>query len=235
MENFTFEDILSADYPLYFLDDVISGAVDDYTVVTVPGRDGDLHINNNRYRNRTRTLRVVFSDNSRQAFEDMMDRLLTVRRYGRLESSFYPDTFMLCRYSGGGYPQKKSIGYKMAQCDLTFDCKPQMFLKSGEEEIVITGTVVLENPTRHGAKPLLYVTGAGTLALGEDRITVNVAHDDMVIDCEREFAYGTRLGQNYNGDIELGTTNRFPVLEGATTITVPSGMTLKVVPRWWRL
>lgn len=235
MENFTFEDILSADYPLYFLDDVISGAVDDYTVVTVPGRDGDLHINNNRYRNRTRTLRVVFSDNSRQAFEDMMDRLLTIRKYGRLESSFYPDTYMMCRYSGDGYPVKKSIGYKMAQCDLVFDCKPQLYLKTGERGISCTGTTVIENPTRHIAKPQLYVTGTGTLEIGEDRVKVNVDHDDMVIDSEREMAFGMRIGRIYNGDIELGSTNKFPTLGASTTVTVPEGMTLTIVPRWWRL
>jgi phage-related protein len=117
--------------------------------------------------------------------------------------------------------------------DLTFNCKPQRFLKSGEESIPYknhTGTILL-NETGQIAKPLLRVYGTGSFRINESRLTISAANVYTDIDCELMDAY---KGSDNRNQYVSGT---FPeLLPGENRIYTESLLDfLYITPRWWVL
>ena len=115
--------------------------------------------------------------------------------------------------------------------DLTFNCKPQRFLKSGEDAITFTSGGSVLNETMQTAKPLLRVYGTGTFSIGGATMTISSANVYTDIDCDLMNAFkGTT---NCNGNIS-GT---FAALApGDNAITLGSGITkIEITPRWWVL
>ena len=100
-------------------------------------------------------------------------------------------------------------------------------------EITLTyGVHPYYNPTPFESKPLIKVTGTGTLTVNGVQIAISAT--PTTIDCELMEAYNGTTSRN--SDIVL-TPNKFPVLKpGNNTITLGSGITkLEITPRWWRI
>ena len=123
--------------------------------------------------------------------------------------------------------------------DITFDCKPQRFLVSGETPVTFTESGTITNPTLFEARPLLAVTGTGVIGIGNDSITISGTPSGPVyIDCDIMDAW-TGTGQSkipYNTNIQY-TNNTPPGLgPGGTGISLGTGITqVDITPRWWRL
>lgn len=95
------------------------------------------------------------------------------------------------------------------------------------------------NPTLFESKPLLMVTGRGTLSVGDVTITITgTASQVLYIDCDIMEVYSITDGQMQPQN-SLVTMNSydFPKLKpGANKITLGVGITQVVVtPRWWRV
>jgi phage-related protein len=107
-------------------------------------------------------------------------------------------------------------------------------------EITVTyGVHPYYNPTPFDAKPLIKVTGTGTLGIGEYILTITgSASQTLYIDCETMEIY-TLEGTVPTGASSLVSINKndFPVLEpGTNNISVGSGITaVTITPRWWRI
>lgn len=109
-----------------------------------------------------------------------------------------------------------------------------------EGEITVTyGVRPYYNPTPFESKPLIKVTGTGTLGIGEYILTITgTASQTLYIDCETMEIY-TIEGTVPTGASSLVSINKndFPVLEpGTNYISVGSGITdVTITPRWWRI
>ena len=95
------------------------------------------------------------------------------------------------------------------------------------------------NPTLFESKPLLKVTGRGTLSVGDVTMTITgTASQVLYIDCDIMEVYSITDGQMQPQN-SLVTMNSydFPKLKpGANKITLGVGITQVVVtPRWWRI
>ena len=109
----------------------------------------------------------------------------------------------------------------------------------GGEITVTYGVHPYYNPTPFASKPLIKVTGRGTLGIGEYILTITgAASQTLYIDCETMEIY-TLEGTVPTGASSLVSINRndFPVLEpGTNNISVGSGITaVTITPRWWRI
>lgn len=97
---------------------------------------------------------------------------------------------------------------------------------------------IFYNDTGYPAKPLIVITGNGTVGVGTHLITVEGATSPVYIDCESMEIY-TESGGIISGASSLVSfnTNEFPTLEaGANGVSVGSGISSVVItPRWWRL
>lgn len=200
-------------------------------IVNVPGRNGALMIDNGRYEN----IDVVYHSFIIRDFsvnvEGLRNLLLSRIGYVRIEDTYHPEEYRLGIYKGNFQAEVVEM-LDAGQFDLTFDCKPQRFLKSGEERYEFTADGQLYNNTMQEAKPLLRVYGTGQFTVGTGTMTISSADSYTDIDCDLMDAFkGTT---NCNGNVS-GT---FPTLKpGANQVDLPaSGITsIEIIPRWWVL
>ena len=155
VNSITFDGVNSLDYGLYVSGSAtFSSAETDYKKVSVPGRNGDLLISNNRYKNvNVQYPAVVFRDLEENVMR-IRNWLMSTNGYCRLEDTYHPDEFRLATFSG---PVDFATAlFEVGSTTLTFDCKPQRWLKSGERKHIFTdNTGKLFNPTNFPSKPLI--------------------------------------------------------------------------------
>lgn len=203
------------------------------STVSVPGRNGDLVIDEGRYANYTQSYDIFTRASRGQIQEHITDLspwLLGPAGYCRLVDTYEPDYYRMARFIGP--INAENLVNTVGTCTLEFDCMPQRWLLTGETAVTVTtsGTRI-SNPTQFNARPLIRAYGTGSFTIGSTQIVINSANTYTDIDCELQDAYhGT---DNCNGNIEV---DEFPVLTpGVNTITF-SGLTrLDITPRWWTI
>lgn len=128
----------SEDVGVYIAGDGVYNAPErDYEMVTIPGRNGNLAIDHGRYENIEVTYPAFIWANSQEEFREKLIRIrqkLTSKLgYRRLEDTYHPDEYRMAIYKSG--LEVDPAHYNRAgEFEITFDCKPQRFLKSGEEK-----------------------------------------------------------------------------------------------------
>ena len=227
----TFDGVSTKDFGVY-----INGAqtydapARSREVISVPGRNGDLIIDNGRYENTEVTSHAFIYRDFEVNVEGFRNLLLSRTSYKRLEDTYHPQEFRLGIYNGN-FSADVVEWLEAGEFDLTFNCKPQRFLKSGEDALTFTSGGSVLNETMQTAKPLLRVYGTGTFSIGGATMTISSANVYTDIDCDLMDAFkGTT---NCNGNIS-GT---FAALApGDNAITLGSGITkIEITPRWWVL
>ena len=201
----------------------------------VPGRNGDLIINNKRYQNVDVVYHCIIKKNFSSNYQSLCTHLLKSPGYHRLEDTFHPDHYRLAVFDSTIEPEMLALN-KHGTFDLKFSCKPQMWLKTGETAVTFTSGANLTNPTVFIAKPLIRVYGSGDVTIAGRTVHVtNSTYSYVDIDSElEECYYGTN---NCNSLVTLKTNNEFPVLNtGSNWIGLGSGIARVVLtPRWWTL
>ena len=133
--NIIFNGVNSADYGI-----LISGAGTYATPerniqsIPVPGRNGDIQIDNGRYNNIQVRFEAGLSRNFEPNYLPFLRELLSAPLYSRLEDSYHPDEFRLATFRSEMVPDVGTI-MRSGKFELIFDAMPQWFLKSGEIEI----------------------------------------------------------------------------------------------------
>lgn len=228
---FIFDGVSSKDYGVYISGaGTFDGAERDVSTIGVPGRNGELTIDNGRYKNRQITYPAFIYRNFDLNIEGLRNWLLSGGGYKRLEDSYHPNEFYMARLTGTLDPDvvDKLVAGKM---NLTFDCYPQRFLKSGEMPIDITAAATLINETAQIAKPLIRAYGTGTITVNSQTLTISTADEYTDLDCDLMEAY--KGATNCNGNVS-GTFPEF--IPGANSISMTSGITqMSITPRWWIL
>ena len=205
----------------------------DYTITHIPGRNGDIIQDNGCYKNVERTYEVSF-DVPNEDFATYANAvsawLHSTTGYARLEDSYEPNYYRMATY------QESNIFENLYNQDgtatIVFECKPQRFLKTGDNIITIKNSLTIMNPTGFEAYPLFKVTGtSGVLTVNGNSITFSSIDDFVMLDCELQDAYKENINKNST------ISGTFPVLKtGSNTISWTgdiSSVTMK--PRWWTI
>jgi phage-related protein len=229
---FIFGNIDSRDCGVYISRNGVYNAPErEYNVVSVPGRNGDLIIDSGRYKNITLTYKAFIVSDFAQNIGALRSVLLSQNGYKRLEDSYNPDEFRQAYFQGGINVSPRKQG-DAGEFDLSFICKPQRFLKSGDEEIEITIEGSVQNPTPFPAKPLITVNGNGTLYWGDEEIVVESGFDSITIDSELCDCYHN--SQNAN-DLVTFSSGNFPLLQPGLTEIGWEGDDMTIIPRYFNL
>lgn len=203
-------------------------------VVSIPGRNGDLVDTQNAWENYEQPYDIFAGEHDGSAqptFLEIADWLYAPTGYARLEDSFDPDYFRLARFDGP-FDVEFTLT-RVGRASVIFNCKPQRFLKLGEQPITLTASGTLHNPTRYDALPLIRAYGTGTMTVNGYNVTVNYASGYTDIDSELEDAY--RGAENCNAYVQL-TNHEYPVLSpGTNTITIDGFSRVEIKPRWWTI
>lgn len=217
----------------------------DYDTYEVPGMNGELTFDNGRYRNVEITYQCGIGRTFQRDINYFFAWLMSKRGYFRLEDSLQPEHFRMARVSGVPDPEPHTR-YEGGMFEVTFDCKPQKYLKKGEKEYWLSsGALTLENPTYYDAAPLVTVKAGyyGTLTIGSKTIEITDSHAtaDMIIDFETGDAYSATAHTNWNSKINMMGEVEFPKLKpGTNNIAATGSMAsgnnrVSFVPRWWEL
>jgi phage-related protein len=115
---------------------------------------------------------------------------------------------------------------------LTFTCRPERFLKAGEQSVDVTSPLTIYNPTRFDAKPLLHIEASGSvnIAISGRVMTANVT-DYINIDCDTLNAYREPY-ENKNSNI----TGEFAKLvPGDNSISITGATLATLKPRYFTI
>jgi phage-related protein len=210
---------------------ILSEPVPVVTAQSVPGRNGDIIYETGTYKNRTAIAECFCLQNDVVNNVEKVNKFLFSKNgYRRLELSSDPEHFLLARVKNGAAINQR-LG-KLNAFKIEFDCKPQRFLKSGEKPVEFTANGILYNRTMQNAKPLLrvYGTGAGTVGIGSETITISAISSYVDIDCEIMDAYKGAV--NCNGNVSF--TDDIVLGPGDNNISKSGNITKVVItPRWW--
>ena len=208
-----------------------------YEKIQIPGRNGDLLVDNGSWENVTRTYSVSVGSRYKD-YTEMVNKisewLHTSCTYCRLEDSYEPEYYRLAVFMEE--IEFSNIYHQGAQAEIAFDCKPQRFLKVGDTPVVLTASSAsMINPTSFESSPIItvYGSGAGSLTVGEYRVTISAINTAVVIDSELQDAYYQNTNKNQTVTLERG----FPKLPpGKTTIGFSGGITkVEVIPKWFTI
>ena len=198
----------------------------------VPGRNGSLLFDKGNYKNIIVEYPAAIIENMPYRIRDFANFAGAQIGYQRLEDTYHPDEYRLARFMSD--MKITSTGYqnRSGEFTLSFDCKPQRFLKKGEEPITFTANGALFNETSMNAKPFLriYGSGAGTVGIGSETITISAISSYMDIDCEIMDAFKGTTNCNNN----VSFTDDIVLKPGSNGIAMTGNITsIVVTPRWW--
>lgn len=203
----------------------------------VPGRNGALIVDEGVWDNVMITypcyIREMQGLTFRAQFRALVNKLAPLKGYQRIEQAWDPEHFRLGRVIVPTAPNPVRLN-RDGFFDLSFDCKPQRFLTSGERTITYTASGKIKNPTVFNSKPLIRIHGNGSVTLGDTVITVSTnANNYTDIDCEMMDCF--RGATNRNASVSFTGTD-FPELVPGDNQVLLSGVTsVEITPRWWEL
>lgn len=210
-----------------------SEAVPVVEAQTIPGRNGDLIWETGSYENRGASASCFcLQKDVEKAISSAGRFLMGKKGYRRLETSDDPDHYWMARVENS--PQIAMRLRTLAPFEIGFDCKPQRFVKAGENSVVFTSNGSLFNQYGQIAFPFitLYGQGAGRLTIGDCVVEVKALNGTLYLDSDTQNAYNDSGNQNLNISAPV-----FPVLgDGEILIAFSGGIErVEIIPRWWEL
>lgn len=221
----------------------------DVTVQSVPGKSGDLIIDNKRYKNVTIKFEAYIVPESPQ-FETKCDGDLNELCYGIrdwllyggvgykiLRSSKQPGYFRYARLSNK--LDIEDILFQVGKVTLTFDCKPFMYSDAGMSEIEIEkdSSCELFNIENEEAMPKIIVKGNGnvTFALNDKEYNVSGVQDILTIDSEMGTCYSATKIEEGKFESPDFTYPKLQVGSNVFSCTADEGIEkVSIVPNWRR-
>lgn len=198
----------------------------------VPGRNGNLLFDMGNFKNISIHYPAAIKRDMPSRIRDFINFAGSQIGYQRLEDTYHPYEYRLARFNSKMSVDTAGYMNRSGQFTLEFDCKPQRFLKSGEDPIEFSSNGILYNRTEFDAKPLLrvYGTGAGTVGIGSETISISAISTYVDIDCEIMDAYKGAV--NCNGNVSF--TDDIVLKPGNNNIAMTGNITKVIItPRWW--
>ena len=216
--------------------DTFGAPAREVSTLQIPGRNGELIVTADRLQNYDLTYSAFIYRNFNANIAALRAFLLSKTSYFRLEDTYHPDEYRMAFYRG---PFTPTVTQRLnaAKFDLTFNVKPQRFLKSGEQAMTIYGSDTITNPTRFTARPLIRFYGNGTITVGSTIVTItNNAYSNIYIDCDTMDCYDYNHSTR-NSSVSVSGTDFPKLAPGSTPVDFQfeyASQTLPAItPRWW--
>ena len=238
--EFIYNGMNSTDYGLTISgEDTWKRPKPDITRISVPGRNGDLIQLGNRFENVEIEYHAGIVKDMSVHFDAFNARLLSDPGYHILEDSYHPEYYRLAVFEDALVPEVKNR-LNHAEVDIKFNCKPQLFLKSGLIEQAISNNGIIYNPTPYNALPkvefgFMNSWEGGSITI--NGITISSQNPEsvgpFVIDCEKQDIYKKSDMTNCNSLFTLDNQEFFVLYPGRNTIYFTSVSAFTIIPNWW--
>lgn len=215
---------------------VFAKPIKNYNIYDIPGRNGSLTASRKYFGNLTVSFDCFIRQDFKKNFSQLIDYLNSMDGYQRLETTTEPEIYRMALFHSAVDPSTGAFNH-YGKFTITFDCMPQAFLKSGEIPVEIPqySTEVLNNPTYQKAKPLIIVNGVGTFYVNGQEVTVNSNPGNVYIDSELMDCYSNTGGVIGNMNPYVIVPEGFINLVSGDNTIETKGVSLSVMPRWWRV
>ena len=268
LNHLTFDGVDSSDFGVFISGE---GAFDAPArrgeMISIPGKNGSLFMDEGVFENITveypAFIGTGFEEVFRTKLRDLRSAMTSRDNYKRLTDTYHPDEFRLGVYREGLEVDPKVIT-RAGSFTLKFDCKPQRFLLSGEDPIVLNSGALITNPTLFYARPLLKVIGNGMVRIEPYEFIVSGNDGELWIDSEIFETYKleyiehdltdevyTEIKDERGRNIEVAkeaipqssealvqfVNYVYPLIRpGVVPVYIaPEIQELTIIPRWWRL
>lgn len=200
----------------------------DYELVEIMGRNGNLSIYNDRFKDITLPFPCFIRTGFIEKYRSLLAYLNSQTGYQRLETDKEPNHFRKALFQGIVDPQTTAFNHG-GFFTVNFLAHPQRFLKVGEIPVSATE---LWNPTLFPSQPLIRCYGNGSLMINSQTITVaSNPYDYVDIDCELMDAF---CGANNANSYVSFATDSVVLKSGVNSIT--HNMTkVEITPRWYEI
>lgn len=200
----------------------------DYELVEIMGRNGNLSIYNDRFKDITLPFPCFIRTGFIEKYRSLLAYLNSQAGYQRLETDKEPNHFRKALFQGIVDPQTTAFNHG-GFFTVNFLAHPQRFLKVGEIPVSATE---LWNPTLFPSQPLIRCYGNGSLTINSQTITVaSNPYDYVDIDCELMDAF---CGSNNANQYVSFNTDSVVLKSGTNSIT--HNMTkVEITPRWYEI
>lgn len=205
--------------------------------IEVPGRNGDLVIDNGNYNNIKARFSVVITRDVEKNTDRLKYLLYSQKGYQKLYDSDMKGFYRMACFSDGFDISSTEAGV----VHIEFDCKPLKYDIVGEETVVLSGSTdyKLYNPYFEIARPLvtIYTDTSGAyeytyIWINDKTVRIEKFDGHITIDTELQDAYeDNKLGIiNRNKNV---STADFYLKAGNNEITCTSNIIkLEIKPRW---
>lgn len=228
MNAFTFNGQSSDNFGLFISKkDIYSAPARDQNFVSVPGRNGDVLIDNNRYENVNISYTV--------GCKNVVDKATAIKLwlckpgYFPLTDTYQPDYFRMAAFASS--LNIDEVLENVGQAKIAFNCKPFRYSLAGQTKKTFTTSGTITNPEGFSSQPYIKITGSGniTLYIGSKSYYIKSVSSYIEIDCELMSAYkGTTLCNS-----QIGFTEFPEIAPGSSTISWSGSVTkVEIIPRW---
>lgn len=212
-----------------------------YDSISIPGRNGNLLIDSNTFTNVSKQYKVSVAALQTPFYEKMnsiVEWLHSASGYARLEDSYEPNHYRLACYRES--MSIENIFNQAGTATISFDCKPQKYLKSGENVVEFTSEGRITNPTVFPSYPIIKVYSTnkqfGTVRIGGYSFVLSPSTSSTSIEVNSELqdVYDGYL--NKNSSITLNDGEFPALLPGDNNISFTSNINkVEVIPKWWTI
>jgi len=231
---FTYDGKSSKDFGVYISGLNTFGAAErDQESISVAGRNGDLTIDNGRFRNVVVSYPAFIYRDFESNVAAFRNYLLSRTSYKRLEDTYHPGEFRLAKFTGS-FDADVVNTLVAGEFNITFDCYPQRFLKRGEKPYTFNSAGNIRNDFEQTALPLVRVYGDGAVTINGITITINGSDTYTDIDCDLQEAYKDTLNVSKNNTITLNDGEFFNLSSGDNAVSFTASQII-IIPRWWIL
>lgn len=184
-KTFTFDGESSGNYGVYITGTGVFNAPErSVDMVEIAGRNGSFALDKGKFENIEVKYKVGIVDDSEADFADRVSDfrnwLCSKVGYCRLEDEYNPNEYRMAVYASGIELDHDLL--IAGEAEITFDCKPQRWLTSGETAVSVADGGTLDNPTLFESEPLLAVKGYGNISFNGYSIDIeNVVLGDIVL------------------------------------------------------
>ena len=207
------------------------------TALSIPGRSGELHIDEGGLENVVVRYEVWWKNPKIDNFNTSVHaRKVTRWLYGapvgaRLEDTYNPGVFRTATFLGG--VDIEDIMGRFGRVVLEFSCSPQKwFAGTHEEGVTFTDKMgeidgLLTNPTPYPTKPLIRIIGSigGRLSIGDSGMTLRFPGMDtheFWIDCEEMECWEVVDGQEVSSNAWIDSLDFIQIMPGVNQVKFPN-------------
>lgn len=216
-----FGGIDSADYGIFISGEGVFNAPERAVeMIKVPGRNGAIALDQGRYEN----IDIEYPSGTFGA--DQADFRVKLRQfvsalkaqvgYQRLSDTYHPDEYRMGIFIEAVEVEPANIN-TAGEFKLIFNCKPQRWLTSGEEDTVVSSGDDVINPTLFDAEPKFAIEGYGTFQFGDYNVDLHDPYRGETMVVEPKLYTGSAISPAESFDpLSVGNTDDVITIKSAT-------------------